>query len=619
MASAVPQHPQPSLRRSSLTTLCSGLLIGAATCCILAVVAGSWIGGRFAQDHLSAERRATAQAISNGAATAIQPLLNADDLSAARRVVSELRNVPSVSRATLTLPDGKVVADSDAKQIEVPTLPQNWNGPVDPDQIGNVAGNASFIIQAVNVGPRGQLFLKLSMLPDAAGFGAVEYSGLGLAAVVALLTLLLARRRLQRRLACVSVVSEALHALSTSNEPLDQLRVNAAMGREATDWNRALDRFATIERDCKAGAVRSVLSDAESTQARLGERTGGSNSDLHATVDLLPTGVVVIDAAGNIRTVNGAGAALLGADRKAVIGVDARTLITSPLFAEAVKASQLGGERRTLEVDRTKSNGGILRINVRPLRREDQAGALVTLEDVTQQRIADASRNQFVAQATHELRAPLTNMRLCLESALDDDANDLEAVSRHLNVLNDETRRLERLVSEMLTVSEIEAGALTLKADDVKIDRLFEELRADHTPACTSKGLQLKFELPPKFPLLRGDREKLSAALHNLLNNAMKYTPAGGKISITARQEGERFVIDVSDTGFGIPVDDQPQIFERFFRAHDPRIAKMTGTGLGLALSRDVARLHGGDLTFKSEFDRGTTFTLQLPVALQPA
>lgn len=602
----------PTKRRTSMGTLCSGLLIGAASCCILAVVAGLWIGGRFAQEHLSSDRRQTVEGMTSGVSSALHSLLGANDLSAVRRVLVELRQVPGVSRATLLFPDGKVIADSDTKAIEVAALPKTWRTPIDPDLVG--ATDGSFILQTIDLAGRGQLFLRLTVRPDAPAFGVAEYTGLGVAAIIALLVALAARRRLLQRMAAITTVSDALHALATADEPLEQLRVSDVLGQEAADWNRAIDRFLALQRDSKAGAVRSLLN--EGPAARAGE---GGGTELNSTIDLLPTGVIVVDSAAGIRTLNGAAAALLGADRKDLVGVDARTLLEGQAFSDAIHASQHGGERRTLEIDRTNSSGGILRINVRPLRREDNGGALVTVEDITQQRIADDSRNKFVAQATHELRAPLTNMRLCLETALDDDASDLEAITRHLNVLNDETRRLERLVSEMLSVAEIEAGSLRLKADDVKIDRLFEELKADHQPACAEKNLELTFELPPKFPQVHGDRDKLAAALHNLLNNAVKYTPSGGKITVSARQDGDRFVIDISDTGFGIPAEDQPRIFERFFRASDPRVSKITGTGLGLALSREVARLHGGELTFKSEHNRGTTFTLQVPVALQPA
>ena len=605
-----------STHRTPMGKLCSALLIGASVSCILAVAAGAWLGGQFATERLGSDRQLAGQAVTSQVTTALEPLLNSGDVTAARRVILELGRFPGVEGVTLSMPDGKIVADSTAKQIEVVTLPSKWGGPVDAPTAA-AGDDASFILQTINVRQRGQLLLRINLRATSSSFGIAEYTGFGLVTVITLLLTLLAVQQLRKRIAGIALVGEALHALATAQEPLDQLRVNDTLGPEAKDWNRVLDHFSGLQRDGTSAAARSMLSDG--AVPRAGDGPAGGNADLFAAIDLLPTGVLVLDDQCRVRTANGAGASLLGMDRTSIIGTDVRTLIAAPEFVEPAGRASFGTERRTMEIDRSKTGGGIIRVNVRPLRREDQGGALVTVEDVTQQRIADASRNQFVAQATHELRAPLTNMRLCLESALDEDTPDVETITTHLNQLNDETRRLERLVSEMLSVAEIEAGSLSLKADDVKLDRVFEELRADHAKACTEKNLQLTFELPPKYPLLRGDRDKLAAALHNLLNNAVKYTPAGGRITIAARQDGDRFVIDIADTGFGIPADDQPRVFERFFRAKDPRVAKITGTGLGLALSREVARLHGGELTFKSEHNRGTTFTLQLPVALQPA
>ena len=596
----------------------------ATVTCLLAVMCVAWMSDRFTRDHAIAQQRAVAEATLQQATSTIETLLRDGDLSATRRLLSQLNTTPGVISASLALPDGRIVADTEPSLIVIRDLPQTWRGPADASHLaGGTANDGSFLLQGINVASRGQLFLKLTLSPaPAAAFGVAEYSAFGLVFVAALLAMLIVCRRLRQTLLALTIVGEAIHSFASAKEPPEQLKVDAQLGPTAADWNAVLEQFLVLKRGGQSAAVRATLSGNTSAgPARNGE-TVRSGNELFAAIDMLPTGVIVLDEKCCVRTANGAGAALLGSDRTAIIGLDVRTLLPGEAFADAVQATQRGGhggERRTLEIDRSSTHGGILRVNVRPLRREDQGGALVTIEDVTQQRIADASRNQFVAQATHELRAPLTNMRLCLECALEDDANDLEAVTRHLNVLNDETRRLERLVSEMLSVAEIEAGSLTLKSDDVKLDRLFDELKADYAKSCAEKSLTLSFELPPKYPLLRGDRDKLAAALHNLLNNAVKYTPANGKITVAARQDGDRFVIEISDTGFGIPAEDQSRIFERFFRARDPRIAKITGTGLGLALSREVARLHGGSLTFKSELNRGTSFTLQVPVALQPA
>jgi signal transduction histidine kinase len=167
----------------------------------------------------------------------------------------------------------------------------------------------------------------------------------------------------------------------------------------------------------------------------------------------------------------------------------------------------------------------------------------------------------------------------------------------------------------MLSVSEIEAGSLKIRNDDVRLDKIFEELQADYTAQAKDKKLSLKFDLPPKFPVILGDRDKLMMTLHNLLGNALKYTPEGGNVSVVVKDEAKRLIVDVTDTGIGVNEKELQLIFDKFYRAKDPRVAKITGTGLGLALAREVARLHGGDITVQSQLDKGSTFTLAIPIA----
>jgi signal transduction histidine kinase len=236
------------------------------------------------------------------------------------------------------------------------------------------------------------------------------------------------------------------------------------------------------------------------------------------------------------------------------------------------------------------------------------------VEDVTQQRVAAAARDSFLAQATHELRSPLTNIRLYVEKALEDTETNPQDVARSLNVVNEESRRLERVVSEILSVSEIEAGSFHLEHDDVRIDTLLNQLHKDHQPQAQKKGIDLVFDLSPKLPVLHADRDKVAVALHNLLGNAVKYTPEGGTVTVRADTQEGWLQVDITDTGLGIRREDHERIFEKFYRAKDRRIASISGSGLGLAISREVIRLHGGDIVVSSEIDHGSIFTLTLPI-----
>jgi signal transduction histidine kinase len=259
-------------------------------------------------------------------------------------------------------------------------------------------------------------------------------------------------------------------------------------------------------------------------------------------------------------------------------------------------------------------DGAVLRYSVRPIRRDETAMAMLYIEDVTQQRAADDARNAFVTQATHELRTPLTNMRLHIETALEEGEADPALRAQSLNVINAESRRLERIVSDMLNVAQIEAGSLELAHDDVRLEDLFAHLATVFRPQAEEKQITLTFNLPPKLPVLQGDRDKIMLAVHNLVGNALKYTPENGQVTATVDAGDRQLTVEVRDTGFGIAEEDQQHLFEKFYRAQDRRVVKITGSGLGLALAREVIRLHGGDITVQSQLDKGSTFVLTLPV-----
>jgi signal transduction histidine kinase len=365
------------------------------------------------------------------------------------------------------------------------------------------------------------------------------------------------------------------------------------------------------------------------------DRRRQSKGDLDAACDAMSQGLLLVDERHRVKYANGAAAAFLGADRAQLVGGDVGQFLHVENLLEAIRGVASGTIRRrtVLDIERKDEpspdapanpssaagpemhgGAGVLRFSIRPVRREDSASAMVIIEDVTQQKAAEASRHAFVAQATHELRTPLTNIRLYVETAIDDGENDPAVRTKCLNVINGEARRLERIVGEMLSVAEMEAGSLRLKQDDIRLETLLEELKNDFSEQAKEKTIELAFNLPPKLPQLTGDRDKVVMAVHNLLGNAIKYTPAGGKVAVTFTADAQRIHVAVKDTGIGISSEDAERIFERFYRAKDARVSKITGTGLGLTLAKEVARLHGGDVTVESQLNQGSTFTLTLPL-----
>jgi signal transduction histidine kinase len=216
------------------------------------------------------------------------------------------------------------------------------------------------------------------------------------------------------------------------------------------------------------------------------------------------------------------------------------------------------------------------------------------------------------------LRTPLTNIRLHVEEAIETGDDDPAFRSQCLNVINSESARLARIVGDMLSVAEIEAGALMLREDDIQMEAILRQLEKDQAPSAAEKEITLKFHLPPKLPPVYGDQDKVLLALHNLLGNAIKYTPQQGTVTVEVDVRDNNVEIRVIDSGYGIDEQESLRVFDKFYRANDDRVRAVTGSGLGLPLAREVVRMHGGDITLESTLNEGSTFTLTLPAKEAP-
>jgi two-component system phosphate regulon sensor histidine kinase PhoR len=537
-----------------------------------------------------------------------ESMLAAGEVSALRRLVVEARRTSGLVGCRVTLPDGRVVADSEPARINVPALPVRWGaGPLDaPD--GPSTDGVLTIAQSLFVPGRGAATLTLTADPRVGPVRDLdEWAGIGLIGISGLLALLLVYRQMRARALTLGMIRDALLAADGGERAAEARMIDGRSGREAEAWNALLRERDALRRRELGEQAKGMI-----------ERRRESRGEMELACESLAVGLVILDGRGVVRHANGAAASLLRVGRDELVGAEVAGRVDHAEFREAMAELAAGGlvERRSFEVPLVEQgHKSVLRVSVRPLRREDASAVLVTIEDVTQQRVAEEARHSFVAQATHELRTPLTNMRLCIETALEDRDTDPAAVNNSLNVLNRETRRLERMVTEILSVAEIEAGSLKLRSDDVRLDALFETLRSDVEALAADKGQSLTFELPPKLPVIQGDRDKLLLTLHNLIGNAIKYTPEGGRVVVSVKADARQVAVEVADTGIGIRPEEQALIFDRFFRSSDPRVGKITGSGLGLALAKEVAVLHRGDVTVQSEPDKGSVFTLVVPLA----
>lgn len=378
----------------------------------------------------------------------------------------------------------------------------------------------------------------------------------------------------------------------------------------AEGWNRLVERSRKADR-------------AQALGGRLGEVVGGLRERrADRILSSLSDGVAATDRDGNVTFANGAFAALIGVGREEELLGRPMAELLSAIAPNAAAALPAGGdaEHRASVAELHQGRDlaeGVFRVAQSPIVEPDGRLALRvwTLRDVTQQKLAEEMRNQFVYSATHELRTPLANIKALAETLSLEDDIDPEQHKEFCNTINSEVTRLARFVDELLDLSRIETGALTLTRHEVDVQRLLAECAQKVQGQVAQKGLRFELKAPPKLPAMKLDKDAIAAALVNLLSNAVKYTPEGGSVEVVVEHESKELRVHVQDSGIGIPADEMPRLFKKFFRGADPRVRAVTGTGLGLAFSYEVTRLHGGRLSAVSEPNQGSRFTMTLPVA----
>lgn len=249
---------------------------------------------------------------------------------------------------------------------------------------------------------------------------------------------------------------------------------------------------------------------------------------------------------------------------------------------------------------------------------ENEGGIMAVIHDITEQKKLDDSRREFVANVSHELRTPLTNIKSYTETLMDA-AGELppEMERKFLGIISGEADRMARLVKDLLTLSKLDYGRMDLKFTRFSMADMLKSVHAAMLLDAQNRGHQLKLELRGKIPDMVGDRERLEQVVVNILSNAVKYTPSGGHITLSAEKRDEQHIsIQVEDDGIGIPKEDIPRLFERFYRVDKARSRDKGGSGLGLAIAKDMVEAHKGTIHLHSVPDFGTTVTIILPTDL---
>ena len=341
-------------------------------------------------------------------------------------------------------------------------------------------------------------------------------------------------------------------------------------------------------------------------------------SRLEAVLTSITEAILVTDQSGRILMGNGTFEKLFGVS-DAIEGRMPIELVRHRDVQDAIEQTLKTGQVVFLDLTRSDSRERHFDVQIAPILQDDHmAGSVTIFYDITELRRLERIRKDFVANVSHELRTPLTTIKGCAATLADGALDNREAAQRFVQMINTHADRLHNLIEDILDLSRIESGALPLKTGVYPVQEIVDSVVGQIRPQAKEKTLTIEIDAKENAQV-QCDRKLIEQALLNLLDNAVKYTPEGGKIWIQTRDfkhvenTQTRIALEVKDTGIGIPLSDMDRIFERFYRVDKGRSRAMGGTGLGLSIVRHIMDAHGERVYVESEQGKGSTFGLTLP------
>ncbi|HEY8342717.1 MAG TPA: ATP-binding protein [Calditerricola sp.] len=336
---------------------------------------------------------------------------------------------------------------------------------------------------------------------------------------------------------------------------------------------------------------------------------------LSGVLEQMASGVLVVDADGRVVLVNRAFEQLNGVSRDRVIGRSYKEAVRSMDLARIVERVFRRRESARDELHWTFPRERILDVHAVPFRSGTTGslvGVVAVLHDITEIRRLEQVRREFVANVSHELKTPVTSLKGFAETLLDGAMYDEKTCRAFLHIIYEESKRLSRLIQDLLQLVQIENRQITLRKGLLSArDEVADVVRlVAHTAEAKRQTVENRV---PEDLRVYADRDRLRQILLNLLNNAIAYTPPGGRITLTGGEDADSSWLTVRDTGSGIPREHLDRIFERFYRVDKDRSRRSGGTGLGLAIVKHLVEAHGGRIEVKSKPGKGSAFTVHLP------
>lgn len=380
----------------------------------------------------------------------------------------------------------------------------------------------------------------------------------------------------------------------------------------AGDYSQVLDMQGSSEITNITNNLNDLSEVIRLTQENLEQESKRLNSILSYMTD----GVLATNRRGKITMINDMAKKQLGVQKEDVLN---KSILELLKIEDEYELRDLITQVPELMIDSQDANGEYLSLRVRfaLVRRESGfiSGLVAVLHDTTEQEKEERERRLFVSNVSHELRTPLTSVKSYLE-ALDEGALSEPVAPDFIKVSLDETNRMMRMVTDLLHLSRIDNATSHLDVELINFTA-FITFILNRFDQIRGQDEEKKYELVRDYPItsvwIEIDTDKMTQVIDNILNNAIKYSPDGGKITVTMKTTDDQMILSISDQGLGIPKQDLPRIFDRFYRVDRARSRAQGGTGLGLAIAKEIIKQHKGFIWAKSEYGKGSTFTIVLP------
>ena len=380
----------------------------------------------------------------------------------------------------------------------------------------------------------------------------------------------------------------------------------------AGDYSQVLDMQGSSE----ITNITNNLNDLSEVIRLTQENLEQESKRLHSILSYMTDGVLATNRRGKITMINDMAKKQLGVQKEEVLN---KSILELLQIEDEYELRDLITQVPELMIDSQDANGEYLSLRVRfaLVRRESGfiSGLVAVLHDTTEQEKEERERRLFVSNVSHELRTPLTSVKSYLE-ALDEGALSEPVAPDFIKVSLDETNRMMRMVTDLLHLSRIDNATSHLDVELINFTA-FITFILNRFDKMRGPDEEKKYELVRDYPItsvwIEIDTDKMTQVIDNILNNAIKYSPDGGKITVTMKTTDDQMILSISDQGLGIPKQDLPRIFDRFYRVDRARSRAQGGTGLGLAIAKEIIKQHNGFIWAKSIYGKGSTFTIVLP------